>query len=109
MDNRTEVIYPARHWVVSDHPEPLEGTLHHWLLAPRRPSMHGLVGLDAPTQAEFWHVLAWLREKFRLTYLCLGSLSWEGGAVEVLCADGQPEGGVRFIMDFSEATKGNQR
>lgn len=87
--------------MVINHPEPLAGTLHHWLLMPRRPSPHGPIGLDMTTQDEMWHVLDWLRDKFRLTYLCLGSRSWEGGAVEVLCADGHPEAGVRFVMDFS--------
>jgi hypothetical protein len=92
------VVHATDHWLVTTAPEPLPGTLHHWVLTPRIGRPRDLTMLWPGAKAEFWEVLDWLRSRYRLTYWCMGVRSWEDGLVHVVVADGTPADPVRFDL-----------
>jgi hypothetical protein len=95
-----EHVYESEHWTVTDSPTPLAGARHHWVLTPRWPSNFGPTGLAWTAKHDFWDVLTWLRQRYQLTHFCLGARSWDGGAMELVVADGTPADPVRF--DFGD-------
>lgn len=67
--------HPALHrttwWTVTRNRFPYANTRLHLLLLPTA-HVRDLVDLPAAAQAEFWDVLAWVREHFELTFYGLG-------------------------------------
>ena len=67
-----KIVHRAEHWTVTPNKFPYAGTRLHLLLVPDE-HVADILDLSPEAQADFWSVLAWVREEYQLTYYGLGS------------------------------------
>jgi ATP adenylyltransferase len=78
------VLHRTPHWTVTPNEFPYAGTALHLLLVPDE-HVTDLLDLSAPSRADFWAALGWVREHYGLTYYGLGSRNgdcrYSGGTI----------------------------
>jgi diadenosine tetraphosphate (Ap4A) HIT family hydrolase len=71
-DPEHPVLHETEHWVVTTNKYPYANTRLHLLLVPRAHT-DDLLDLEPAARAEYWTVLEWIKETYRLTFYCIGS------------------------------------
>jgi|1185.fasta_scaffold46688_2 ATP adenylyltransferase len=71
LEGVQEVLHRSEHWAVTPNRFPYSNAGLHLLLVPHT-HVTDMVELTPEAQADFFSTLAWVREKFDLTYYGLG-------------------------------------
>ncbi len=86
-NQQQRVIHATAFWSVTPNAYPYRHTRLHLLLVPRV-HVRDLLDLSAEALADFWVVLAWVRDRHRLAYYGLGvrcgDCRYTGGTIEHL-------------------------
>jgi len=70
-EGRQEILFETSDWTVRPNEFPYPGTSLHLLLVPRQ-HVGDVLDLEPGAQAGFWTALAWVRDRYDLTYYGLG-------------------------------------
>src|SRR2546423_658195 len=65
-------VLRSGHWTVTPNRYPYKGTRRHLMLIPDE-HVTDLVDLSPTAQQDFWSVLGWLRDEYKMTYYGLGA------------------------------------
>jgi ATP adenylyltransferase len=76
-DAEQRILHSTNHWSVTPNEFPYHGTKLHLLLVPNE-HVADLLDLRPEAQADFWTALAWIRDRFQLTYYGLGARNGDG-------------------------------
>jgi ATP adenylyltransferase len=106
---RQRVLTRTRHWTITPNEFPYAGTALHLLLVPHQ-HVGDLLDLDPGAQADLFTALAWVRDRYELTYYGLGvrngDCRYNGATIShlhahVLVGDPAAEPQVPVRMRFS--------
>jgi ATP adenylyltransferase len=112
---RQRVLTETKHWTITPNEFPYPGTSLHLLLVPRQHA-GDLLDLEPDVQADFWTALAWIRDRYGLSYYGLGvrngDCRYSGATIRhvhahVLVGDPDAEPEVSVRMRFSSRPPGH--
>jgi len=106
---RQRVIWQTKYWTITPNKFPYQGTSLHMVLVPHQHA-GDLLDLDDAARADFWTALAWVRDRYELSYYGLGvrngDCRFSGATIRhvhahVLVGDPDAEPEVPVRMRFS--------